>query len=192
MKKSFCAALLAGAIASGTASAALIDNGGGLIYDTTLNVTWLNYTYSPPGYYGVVWDWANDWAAGLNAGGVSGWRLPVGYSTTQGQVSEMQQLVVDELGNTDPGALINKGLMTELISGVAYWLGPDRVTWDKAVVYELLNKQEEARYDNWPAYALAVHDGNIAPVPVPSTVVLFLSGLATLFTTRRKTFGRLR
>jgi hypothetical protein len=65
----------------------LIDNGGGLIYDPALNVTWYDYSYSHvyPSYLhplnsavleGVDWDEAKSWAAGLNVGGVTGWRLP--------------------------------------------------------------------------------------------------------------------
>jgi len=60
--------------------ATLIDNGGGLIYDTDLNITWYDYTYAPQnqgnGGDGATWDQAMSWATGLNAGGVVGWRLP--------------------------------------------------------------------------------------------------------------------
>ena len=59
--------------------AALIDRGGGMIYDTGLNITW--YDNSHQG----TWYQANAWAAGLNVGGVTGWRLtqtlPVNGST---------------------------------------------------------------------------------------------------------------
>ena len=57
--------------------AELIDNGGGLIYDTVLDITWAQpelATPPPAGYRS--WDDANDWAAGLTLGGVDGWRLP--------------------------------------------------------------------------------------------------------------------
>ena len=51
--------------------AALIDNGGGLVYDTVLDITWAQ----PDALR--TWDDANTWAAGLTlGGGVSGWRLP--------------------------------------------------------------------------------------------------------------------
>ena len=80
---------LSGVLLPSSGSAALIDRGGGLIYDNVLNVTWLqdgNYAYTS-GYSTVelgamTWDQANAWAVGLNyydsANGLSytGWRLP--------------------------------------------------------------------------------------------------------------------
>jgi hypothetical protein len=61
-------------LAFGRADAALIDRGGGLIYDTDLDITWLQ----DANYYGVRmnWDDAVAWAAGLNFGGYDDWRLP--------------------------------------------------------------------------------------------------------------------
>jgi hypothetical protein len=53
------------------AHAALINNGGGLIYDTGLNVTWYDYSYNG------TWGGAVSWAASLKVGGVMGWRLPL-------------------------------------------------------------------------------------------------------------------
>ncbi len=80
-------ALLAGLSLSGTAQAALIDRGGGLIYDSTLDVTWLqdaNYAmtsgYDPDGK--LTWAQANAWVSGLSYNdavrGVTytDWRLP--------------------------------------------------------------------------------------------------------------------
>jgi hypothetical protein len=53
-----------------SANAALVDNGGGLIYDDVLDVTWAQ----PDARRN--WDEVNTWASGLTLGGVSGWRLP--------------------------------------------------------------------------------------------------------------------
>jgi len=64
-------ALLAGLSVTGAAQAALIDRGGGLIYDTVLNVTWLqdaNYAKTS-GYHttGLMnWTQATAWAANLS------------------------------------------------------------------------------------------------------------------------------
>ncbi len=61
--------------------AALIDLGGGMIYSTDMDLTWLqdaNYArtsgHSPDGT--MTWDEANTWATNLVYGGVGGWRLP--------------------------------------------------------------------------------------------------------------------
>ena len=77
---------LAAVLAAGATSAALVDRGGGMIYDTTRNLTWLadmNYA-STSGHTGIGvnangwmnWAAAKDWANNLVFGGYSDWRLP--------------------------------------------------------------------------------------------------------------------
>ena len=84
------AALLAGAAlaAAGTSQAALVNRGGGLIYDTVLDITWLadmNHAQtqydSTGGALGTAngkmeWLQANLWANDLVYGGYTDWRLP--------------------------------------------------------------------------------------------------------------------
>jgi hypothetical protein len=102
-----CAVATMALAISGVANAALVNKGNGLIYDTDLNITWYDSTYTSN-----VWTDAVDWAAGLTAGGVTGWRLPStvdgtlhwGYNgtTTSGYnitTSEMGHLFYTELGN---------------------------------------------------------------------------------------------
>ena len=72
---------------AGAAQAALVDRGGGMIYDTTRNITWLadmNYALTS-GHTGtgvdastghMTWDAATAWADNLVYGGFSDWRLP--------------------------------------------------------------------------------------------------------------------
>ncbi len=64
-----------------TAEAALYDRGGGLIYDSDLNLTWLqdaNYAKTSGFDINGRMDWksAVDWADKLVYGGYSDWRLP--------------------------------------------------------------------------------------------------------------------
>ena len=62
---------------SATTNAALIDRGGGLIYDSEQNLTWTqNASMSGP----LAWDAAMMWADNLVFGGFDDWRLP---TTTQ-------------------------------------------------------------------------------------------------------------
>lgn len=88
LRSAVCAVLCLMSV--GSASAALIDRGGGLIYDDVLNVTWLqdaNFAFTS-GYstadFGLMsWADANAWAAGLSYYdsvrdvSYTGWRLPV-------------------------------------------------------------------------------------------------------------------
>jgi hypothetical protein len=123
------------------AHAALQNNGGGLIYDTDLNITWYDYTKSQ-----AHWPDQVAWAAGLTVGGVTGWRLPstvdgpytnpfdytgtttAGYNIT---TSEMGHLYYTELGNIafydvngghHPGedGLVHQSFFTGL-QAVCYW-----------------------------------------------------------------------
>ena len=76
------------------AQAALVNRGGGMIYDTTRNITWLSdmnhaftsgYAAQNAGGFGMNqieangrmgWNAATAWANNLVHGGFSGWRLP--------------------------------------------------------------------------------------------------------------------
>ena len=82
-------ALLAGLTLSGAAQANLINRGGGLIYDSTLNITWLqNANLAATDTFGVsgigssggmTWTTANQWIGAMNTAdylGYSNWRLP--------------------------------------------------------------------------------------------------------------------
>ncbi|MEI7464290.1 MAG: PEP-CTERM sorting domain-containing protein [Burkholderiales bacterium] len=94
MVGTLCAAM-AGLLSGGSAQATLVDRGGGMLYDTVLNVTWLqdaNYA-ATSGYCNTAgncgellpfsterlgrmnWTQANTWAHGLAHGGYNGWRL---------------------------------------------------------------------------------------------------------------------
>lgn len=72
---------LAGGMVSTTSQAALVDQGNGTILDTTTNLIWLkdaNYVQTS-GYDAdgrMNWTATRDWAANLNFGGSSEWRLP--------------------------------------------------------------------------------------------------------------------
>ncbi len=73
-------------VTMGAAQGALIDRGGGMIYDTTRNITWLadwNYAstsgYSGPGVNAggrMTLAAASKWADDLVYGGFDNWRLP--------------------------------------------------------------------------------------------------------------------
>ena len=132
MKDSFSLKLLSMLLASAVigvtavpADATLIDRGGGLIYDTDLNITWLQdanlaatNTFGVSGIsFGIMdnWNTAQSWIGAINTAnylGYSDWRLPntvdgpyvFGYDgTTSGgyniTTSEMGHLYYTELGN---------------------------------------------------------------------------------------------
>jgi hypothetical protein len=122
---------------SGAAQAALIDRGGGLIYDNTLNLTWLadmNYAKTSGHTAGIgangrmTWDAAKLWADNLVYGGFSDWRLPtLNPSDTSCSLSvnpggafsqqyygfnctggELSHLFVTDLGNRADESVLNQ------------------------------------------------------------------------------------
>lgn len=194
--------------------ATLIDNGGGLIYDSDRDITW----YDAPA---VERDLADSmaWAATLSLGNtnIGSWRLPsslnlsgtgdnVGYdgnvpgywdSGVAPSGSEMGHLyyvelgninIRDEDGNEQPGwGLVNKGPFANLEPD-RYWSN----TWyvqpnNEVYFFFLYGAQGTSMGSSYYHYALAVHDGNVGAVPIPPAIWLFGSGLLGLVgMTRRK------
>lgn len=170
---------------TGTSHATLIDQGGGLIYDTDLNITW----YAVVNNTEMTWGEANSWAASLTLGGVSGWRLPESDLTCSGHNctgSEMGHLYYDELGYVAGGQLTNVGPFTNLQLSY-YWFNPPIITHAFGHVFYALDEYEA--YDNNSSHrygALAVHEGDVAPVPEPSTMLFLASALIGLTGLGRK------
>ncbi len=123
-----------------SANAVLINRGGGMIYSTDLNVTWLqdaNYArtsgYDADGL--MNWNEAMAWAGNLVYGGYDDWRLPT-FDPSNPSVSdrspihEMGYLYHVELGNV--GTLTNTGPFINVVTvapdgGISdwYWTGTE-------------------------------------------------------------------
>lgn len=198
--------LAAAALLSANTHAALIDRGNGMIYDTTLNITWLqdmNYpkTLEPSASGSMYRDQAQLWVDDLVYGGLDDWRLPSARligdeaSSTDGSTdvgwnnirSELGHLYYVDLQNNSTDGFINPG---NFIDGLTHesrsFLNlTDNVYWlaeDSSLLYGML-------FDNWDGFqyrapigdlrasVVAVRDGDVAAVPVPSAVWLLSSAL---------------
>jgi hypothetical protein len=198
MKKVFFIGIFLAIIGFSTlSSAALVDHGGGLIYDTDLNITWYAYLNSDTNTYDGYQTWVN----GLQAGSVTGWRLPTtsidgSYNVTS--AGEMGHLYYTELGNsagalTNAGPFSSYGGLTVAGYGGFYTSTP---AGSGNLWYFSFNDGSQAVVSpaNWYywIHGLAVHDGNIGPsgpintVPIPGAMLLFAPGLAGLAVLRRK------
>jgi hypothetical protein len=205
---SILASLAAAALLSANAHAALIDRGNGMIYDTALNITWLqdaNYMKTLYGGTGdAYYDSALLFAEDLEYGGFDDWRLPsarligseetsndgstdVGWNNTR---SELGHLYYVDLKNNSIDGFINPGNFIDgLTGGSKSFLNlTDDVYW----LAEPGSQNYGMVFDNWDglqyvvkqgdgrAGVMFVRDGDVAAVPVPATVWLLSSGLLGL------------
>ena len=119
-------------VVSSNAGAALIDRGGGLIYDSDLDITWLqdaNYAktsgHDPNG--NMTWGAAMTWASQLEYAGYTGWRLPT-VMPINGTSTLSTSFSYD--GSTDfgynisaPGTVYEGSTGSELAHLILYTLG---------------------------------------------------------------------
>lgn len=206
------AALAAAAlIASGSSIAQLaardinLDGVTDAYYDSAQDITWLadaNLAASQgiESQYGagyMSWQQAQQWVTSLDVYSVSGWRLPTSY------VPNLNALCNGGLG--DFGACLGmvrfetEGTrMTSDMSGAtfanasgAFWTGNlysgplggnDLVqVWSPGAAVGGYTDELSTPFGR----AWAVHDGDVAPVPEPSTYALMLLGLAIVGIARR-------
>lgn len=183
---------------AGLFSRGVDDSGVQLIYDSDLNITW--YDFSRPGSSQFLvnsWEEQLTWVSNLsvNFGGkvYNDWRLPSalnpdgtgpcsGYNCTQ---SELGHLYYVELGHHAFDNFIDNGVFDYLWSG-PYFSG----TEDQGLVwiFHTADGSQSVQSQYGAYYAIAVREGDVgnqATVPIPSSILLLLSGGSLLLTPLR-------
>ncbi len=194
MKKilAFCVIVLIFGIA-GVANAALIDRGGGLIYDSDQDITWLqSASHSETGENPFYWGDAVAWADELVYGGYDDWRLPSTPGNNTGAVNEgeMGYLYYEYgISASNPG-LFFTGVLT-----CQYWTGTENTDTFQGAWYFVFDEitfsgEPQITYEGYQGLsqqnlngtitAWAVRDGDVATVPIPSAVWLLGFGLIGL------------
>jgi hypothetical protein len=161
-----------------------IDNGGGLIYDPVLDITWAQPSTGPSETY--TWDDATAYVSGLQLGGVFGWRLPyasvaagadpvfdtacdAGGSQAECADNELAYMFYINLGATS-GEQVPPGGdqdVLDLFGGnidptVPFWTGTEDPNGDKWW-FSFAGGRDGVASVSFGYFVWAVHDGNIKP-----------------------------
>jgi hypothetical protein len=179
----------------GTTHAALYDRGGGLIYDSTLDITWLqDARYAITSGYDadglMTWTEATAWAAGLEYGGHDDWRLPtmpgVGWGyLPRGELGHMWYVNLNAGGGTFSDGSFEDGFGNELMfdnfpapGPQAYWSSSEfdssiaipgyESAWTMSL-YGLTNIYPKDSIE-WYAWAVRPGDTGAGDIPAPNAV----------------------
>ena len=209
----FFALLLPLLILISTSNAIIIDNGDGTVTQIRNDgsvLMWLqDANYSMTSGYdsdGLMnWQEAMDWANTLSFAGHSDWRLPPAdiscgvdpYTWAYNCInSEMGHIFYTELGgtasshihtSTDPDVALFSNM-----EHFVYWLSTEYVQdyrqWctNCSWTFGFDSGDQNNHGKSSGAYAWAVRDGDVTPVPEPTTMLLLASGLVGLVWFRRK------
>lgn len=155
----------------------LVDRGGGLIYDTVLDITWAQSDVARN------WDSANIWVEGLTLGGATEWRLPyisvaagsgpfsgtpVNCKTASEQAcrdNELGYMFYYNLGGTANQPILASGdpdlAMFPTLQSNLYWSGTESSS-NLAWMFIFGNGLQENHSQSHSHITWAVHPGDIA------------------------------
>ena len=195
---------------AGAANAALIDRGGGLIYDTARDLTWISpntvagYGSAP---FSPGWAAAVTFAEGVSYAGFDDWRLPsTVYPDATCEVasnaiganckgSELGHLFYEVFGGTALQALPSSANLTLLpVNSLApYWSSTPSATSGYAYRFSMNTLQEGYGYQAeqntgfGTGAIVLVRSGDVTAVPIPAVGWLVGAGfLGVLRAARRK------
>jgi hypothetical protein len=188
-----------------SAQTALVDRGGGMVYDTTRNITWMaDWNYAKTSGYDAdglmtsteAWTWADQ----LVYGGYDDWRLPSALNVDGSGPCLGLNCTSSELGHmfhsnwgAAAGANFSSGTnSTNLalfinVQSHGYFTGTSFAPVPSHAWYFQTSGGRQDYILPSPSYAVAVRDGDVIAVPEPQAYALALIGFgAVLLAARRR------
>jgi len=163
--------------------------GGLAVYDTDFNITWLANANAN----GLMnWTAANTWAAGLNIGGYTGWRLPTADpacgNTYNCINSELGHLYYTELGVTQGNNILSStSPYLQLFTNVqqnstwVYWSGTEYAPRPEGSwIFVTSDGSQNWDFKDANDLAWAVRSGDVGGSSVPEPGILGLMGIGAL------------
>lgn len=209
-------ALVSGLVFSGAAQATLTGNGNGLIYDSVLNITWLqnadlaatnNFSVTGINTDGsMTWSTAQTWIAAMNANnymGHSDWMLPSALnmdgsgpcSGNNCSGSQMGELYYTEGGLTAGDSINASPTLTSTFTNMQgtgqaiYWNTPINVSDVTGWHFSTHSGFQSVNNAVTEGYAWAVLPGNVAAVPEADEWAMLLTGLGLVGVATRRRRG---
>src|SRR4029077_3619383 len=133
----------------------------GLIYDSDLNITWLQN--ANPAGVGMSWNDATAWVDAFVYAGFDDWRLPNSPATTSGFINEgeLGHLYYTTLGDPAVGPLENIGPFVNVPSTAVFWLSSTPLHAGSAWGFEFYRGMQNASADINPWYVWPVRNGDV-------------------------------
>jgi hypothetical protein len=156
--------------------AELFNRGGGLIYDSDNNITWLadaDYPWTSDATIdddGMTWSSAMRWAENLTYEGYSDWRLPTVLSQSSYPSRSEMGILFEELGGKSGQGLpfLSQNNLFHNIQNTwfaIYWTNQEVVNYkDAAEGFSFYNGLDYSPIKTMPQYAWAVRPGDSAPL----------------------------